>query len=331
MRRREFITLLGAAAGWPLAARAQQPAKVHRVGFITAAAPGSALVGSNLGNPAVRGFVQGLRELGYVEGTNLVLEWRTAEGKFERFHDIVRELVSIKVDVIVTINNSMTRAAKEVTQTVPIVMHSGNPVEEGLIQSLARPGGNITGLTAYTGLEISTKQVQLLKEIVPRMSRVAVLLPKPETLAHWKQIAEAITRELGVKLLFTEHAPSDYAAAFALIERERQDALLVPASAVNFPNRRLIVEFAAKNRLPAMYVSREYADAGGLISYGAEVADVFRRLAGYVDRILKGAKPADMPVEQPSKFQLTINLKTAKTLGLSIPSTLLASADEVIE
>ena len=331
MRRREFITLLGAAAGWPLAARAQQPAKVHRVGFITAAAPVSALVGSNLANPAVRGFVQGLRELGYVEGTNLVLEWRTAEGKFERFHDIVRELVSIKVDVIVTINNSMTRAAKEVTQTVPIVMASGNPVEEGLIQSLARPGGNITELTAFTGLEISTKQVQLLKEIVPRMSRVAVLLPKPETLADWKQIAEAITRELGVKLLFTEHAPSDYAAAFALIERERQDALLVPASAVNFPNRRLIVEFAAKNRLPAMYVSREYADAGGLISYGAEVADVFRRLAGYVDRILKGAKPADMPVEQPSKFQLTINLKTAKALGLSIPSTLLASADEVIE
>src|SRR5262245_44799058 len=213
----------------------------------------------------------------------------------------------------------MTRAAKEVTQTVPIVMTSDNPVEEGLIQSLARHGGNITRLTSHSGLEMQAKQVQLLKEILPRVSRVAVLLPKPETLADWKQIAEATTRALGVKLLFTEHAPSDYAAAFALIERERQDALLVAASAANFANRRLIVEFAAKNRLPAIYIFREYVDAGGLISYGVAIADFYRHLAGYVDRILKGAAPADLPVEQPKKFQLVINLKAAKVLGITIP------------
>src|SRR5262245_49975034 len=304
---------------------------MYRVGFIAAAAPASELIGSNPSNPAARGFVQGLRELGYVEGSNLVLEWRTAEGKFERIHDIVQELVSIKVDVIVTVTTPMTRAAKEVTQTVPIVMTSDNPVEEGLIQSLARPGGNITGLTSHSGLEIQAKQVQLLKEILPRMSRLAVLLPKPETLADWKQIAEATTRALGVKLLFTEHAPSDYAAAFALIERERLDALLVASSAANFANRRLIVEFTARNRLPAIYSIREYVDAGGLVSYGLGMADFYRRLAGYVDRILKGAEPAELPVEQPTKFELVINLKTAKALGLTIPPELLARADELIE
>jgi putative tryptophan/tyrosine transport system substrate-binding protein len=333
MRRRDFITLLGgAAAGWPLAVRAQQPAKAHRVGFVLSTSPVSELAGPDPINPAVRSFVHALRDLGYVEGQNLVLERRPAEGRFERFPEIIGELVSINVDVIVTVTTAMARAAKQVTQTVPIVMLAGNPVEEGLVQSLARPGGNITGLTGMTGLENNTKRVQLLKEILPAMSRVAFLQSNAEMLddAHEKMV-EVVTRDLGVELLFAEHTPSDYAGAFAFIARERPDALVVAASAVNYANRRLIAEFAAKNRLPAVYADREYAAVGGLFAYGADTADLFRRLAGYVDRILKGAKPADLPVEQPTKFELVINLKTAKALGLTVPPALLAGTNEVIE
>ena len=208
-----------------------------------------------------RSFLKGLRALGYVEGTNLLLEWRSAEGRFERFPEIIQELVSIKVDVIVTVTNPMTRAAKDVTQTVPIVMAgSQNPVEEGLIQSLARPGGNITGLTQYTYSEILLKRVQLVKELLPSMSRIAFLQSKAEALAEWKQIAEAANRELGVESLLAEHTPSDYADAFALIARERPDALLVANSAANLANLRLIVEFATRIKLPAIYPSRAYVE-----------------------------------------------------------------------
>ena len=330
MRRREFIALFSGAAAWPLAAGAQQP--VHRVGFIASNTPVSELAGPHPSNPATRVLVHRLRELGYAEGTNLVMEWRSAEGRLERVPEIVRELIAINVNVIVTVTNAMTRAAREVTRTVPIVMASSiNPVEEGLIQSLAWPGENITGLTSITDLEIHAKQVQLLKEILPRMSRVAYLQSKAELLDEWEKTAAAITRELGVKVLFAEHSPSDYTGAFALIAREGPDALLVGAGAANYGNRRLIVDFAAKSRLPAMYTTRDFVEVGGLIAYGADVADRFHRLAGYVDRILKGAKPADLPVERPTKLPLTINLRAAKALGLEVPATLLAIADEVIE
>jgi putative ABC transport system substrate-binding protein len=332
MQRREFITLLGrAAAAWPLAARAQQTGKVYRVGLVFTTSPVSEMAGPDPIHPAARGFVQGLRALGYLEGQNLVLEHRSAEGKFERFPEIIRELVSTKVDIIVTVTNPMTRAAQDVTRTVPIIVaYSVSPVEYGLVQSLSRPGGNVTGLTMNVGSEMPGKQLQLLKQLLPRISRVAFLHSK-EQVAEGVHSVEAAGRELGIKLLPAEHTPTDYTDAFALITREHPDALVVSESAANVANRRLIVEFAAQRRLPAMYATREFVNAGGLISYGVEIADLFRRAAGYVDKILKGAAPGDLPVEQPTKFQLVINLKTAKALGLTIPPTFLARADEVIE
>jgi putative ABC transport system substrate-binding protein len=331
MKRREFITLLGGAAIWPVAARAQQAGKVNRVGLIFTTSPVSEMAGPDPIHPVARSFVQGLRALGYVEGQNLVLEHRSAEGKFERFPEIIRELVSIKVDVIVTVTNAMTRAAKDVTRTVPIVMaYSVSPVEHGLVQSLSRPGENVTGLTMNVGSAIPGKQLQFLRELLPRLSRVAHLYSKEE-LAEEVQSAETAGRELKIKVLRAEHTPTNYNDAFALIAREHPDAMVVGASAVNVANRHLIVEFAAQKRLPAMYASREFVNVGGLISYGVEFADLFRRAAGYVDKILRGAKPADLPVEQPTKFDLVINLKTAKALGLDVPDKLLALADEVIE
>jgi len=333
MKRREFIALIGGAAAWPIMPRAQQIGKVHRVGLAQFIAwPTSEVVGPDPINPAARAFVHGLRDLGYVEGRNLVLERRSAEGRIERAPEIIRELVSIKADVIVTDGVPMTRAAKEVTQSVPIVMVGvGDPVKEGLIESLARPGGNITGLAALTGLENVVKRMELLKELLPGLSRVAVLLSKGETAAGWDQISEAAGRELSLKVLNVEATPTDYASVFALITREHPEALLVHGNAVTFANRHLISEFAAKNRLPAIYAFREHVAAGGLIAHGPNIADISQRAAGYVDRILKGAKPGDLPVEQPNKLELVINLKTAKALGLTIPPSVLIRADEVIE
>jgi ABC-type uncharacterized transport system substrate-binding protein len=331
MKRREFIMLLGSAATWPLAARAQQTARVYRVALVFTTSPVSEMAGPDPIHPVARSFVHGLRALGYLEGQNLVLEHRTAEGKFERFPKIIGELVSRRVDVIVTVTNAMTRAAMDVTRTVPIVMaYSVSPVEHGLVQSLSLPGGNVTGLTMNIGSAIPGKQLQLLKELLPRISRVAHLYSKGE-LAEEIQSAETAGRELGIKVLPAEHTPTDYRGAFAFIERERPDAMIVGASAANVANRHSILEFAEQRRLPAMYASREFVSAGGLISYGVELADLFRRAAGYVDRILKGAAPSTLPVEQPIKFQLVINLKTAKMLDLSVPATLLALSDETLE
>ena len=332
MKRREFITLLGgAAAAWPLAARAQQTGRVYRVALVFTTSPVAEMIGPDPIHPMARSFEQGLRALGYLQGQNLVLEHRSAEGKFERFPEIIRALVSINVDVIVTVTNPMTRAAKDVTRTVPIVVaYSVSPVENGLVQSLSRPGGNVTGLTMNVGSAIPGKQLQLLRELLPRISRVAHLYSKEEV-AEEVQSGETAGRELGIKVLPAEHTPTDYNDAFALIVREHPDAMVVGASAANVANRHLIIEFAAQRRLPAMYASREFVNAGGLISYGVDFADLFRRAAGYVDRILRGAAPSDLPVEQPTKFELVINLKTAKSLGLEIPDKLLALADEVIE
>ena len=315
MRRREFIALLGGAAAWPLAAHAQQPAKLPRVAFVGAGPPVSRLVEG----PVARAFIEGLRALGYVEGKNLVLEWRSAEGRYERFPEIFRELASSNVDVIVTVTTAGTRAAKEVTQTIPIVMVAiTDPVGQGLVQALARPGGNITGSTDATGLENIEKRLQLLKELLPAMSRAACLLLGSQR--EERQSVEAAARVLGVEILFAEHSPNDFTGAFTLMARERLDALLVTPSGASFAHRGLIVDFAAQGRLPAMYTNREFVEAGGLISYGASTSDLFRRAAGYVDKILKGAKPADIPVEQPTKFELVINLKTSHALGLTIPA-----------
>lgn len=314
----------------PAAARAQHAAKMKRVAFVATTSPITELLSFN---PASRGFARGMRELGYVEGKNLLLEWRSAEGKFERFPEIMRELVKLRVDVIVTVHNTMTQAAKEATRSIPIVMASStSPVENGLVASLARPGANVTGFTLDAGPEIFGKRLQLLKQLVPASARVAVLGINTGMEGWGRDTAEAAGRAIGVKMLFFDPAPTEYAAFFSSIEREHLDALLIAQGAQNYGHRRLIAEFAARSRIPAMYPARDYiADADGFVSYGPDISEIFRRAAGYVDRILKGANPATMPVERPTKFELIINLKAAKAIGLTVPSSLLVQADQVIE
>jgi putative ABC transport system substrate-binding protein len=316
----------------PISSHAQQAGKVYRVGLIVTTSPVSEMAGPEPVHPPTRAFLHTLRSLGYVEGQNLVFERRSAEGKFERFTEIVAELVRLKTDVIVTVSTPLAQAAKQVTTIVPIVMaRSDSPVEAGLVASLGRPGGNITGLTTKTGPEIEGKRLELLKDALPKISRVAYLRMKTDWAGPSGKSVKAAAKALNVTLLHAEHTPNEYAGAFAVIARQRPDALLVTDSAPAFAHRRLIVEFAVKNRLPGMYGWRELVEAGGLMSYGVSISDLFRRAAGYVDKILKGAKPADLPVEQPTKFELVINLKTAKALGLTIPPSVLVRADEVIQ
>ena len=304
--------------------------KVYRIGYVMSTAPVSEA--TTTGEPTLSILLAALRARGYVEGKNLVMEWRSAEGKFERFPEIMRELISLKVDVIVSVTNPSTLAAKNATRTVPIVMlASVDPVENGLVQSLARPGGNVTGLTVDTGPENLAKQLQLLKEIIPGMTRVAYLVSKEQWQLQWKESIQPASAALGVEVLLAAHTPTNYADAFALISRERPHALLVALNPQNFVNRKLIIDFAAKNRLPAAYPMRDFGEAGGLIAQGVDLGDIARRTAGYVDRILKGAKPADLPIERPTKFDLVINLRTAKSLGISIPQSLLVRADHVIQ
>ena len=329
-----ILGLLLAAHLAPLAVEAQQVGKVYRVGLIASTSPVSEMAGPEPVHPSIRAVVQGLRALGYVEGQNLILERRSAEGRFERFGDIVAELVRLKADVIVTVGDLMPRAARAVTTTVPIVMAtSDDPVGEGLVQSLARPGGNITGLTLAVGPEIEAKRLELLREMLPGVSRVAYLGSKEDK--DWqrppgKSLLTA-AQALGVTLVLAEHTPHQFTEAFTLISRARVEALLISPSPATFADRALIVDFATRARLPSMFAFRQPVELGGLMSYGVNVADNFRRAAGYVDKILKGAKPADLPVEQPTKFELVINLKTAKALGLTIPQSLLVRADEIIQ
>jgi putative ABC transport system substrate-binding protein len=335
MHRRAFIfSITCALATRPLAATAQQAGKVYRVGLIFTTSPVSEMVGPEPINPSARAFLQGLRALGYVEGQNLILERRSAEGRYERFGKIVAELVRLKADVIVTVGNAMARAAQAVTTTVPIVMAvSSEPASEGLVQNLARPGGNITGLTLFVGPEIAGKRLALLKDAVPGIARVVYFGNKEnkEWESPFAENLRTAARALGVTLLPVEYTAHQYTEAFTLISRARADALYVSEAAGSYADRALIVDFATRARLPSTFHFREAAELGGLISYGVNFADVYRRAAGYVDKILKGANPGDLPIEQPTKFELIINLKTAKTLGLTIPQSLLLRADEVIE
>jgi putative ABC transport system substrate-binding protein len=321
-----FFTALAVA----FAAHAQ---KVYRVAFVATASPTDVLAPDN---PVAKGLRQGFRALGYVEGKNLIFEWRTPAGRFERLPGIMRELLSLKVDVIITSSNQVTRAAKDATRTVPIVMlASVNPMEDGLVHSLARPGGNVTGLTFNTGPENLVKQVELLKEIFPKLARVAFLTTREGWDNFFKEGREQATRALGVTFLFAEHTSEPgaehYGNAFGLIARERPHALVVGLNPANFANRQMIVDFAAKNGLPTAYPIRDFADAGGLIAQGVDSFEVSRRTAEYCDRIFKGAKPGDLPVERPAKFELVINLKTAKALGVAIPPSVLVRADHIIQ
>ena len=331
--RRTFLAGTGAVLlAAPLAAEAQQPGKVYRVGLVFTTAPVSEMIGPDPLHPLVRSFLDELRALGYVQGRNLIFEPRSAEGRFERFKKILEGLVSLKVDVLVVNGNSMTQVAKEVTSVIPIVMVFVNdPVADGLVATLARPGGNVTGVTAAASPELEGKRLALLKEALPRIHRVAFLGTKSDWEDPFGKSTQAAARALRITLIHAEHTPDEYTDAFARIVRERPDALLVPNTTSNFARRRFIVEFATKSRLAGMYYVRNFTEDGGLMSYGADFRDQFRRLAVYVDKILKGAKPADLPVEQPTKFELVINLKTAKALGLTIPPSLLARADEVIQ
>ena len=305
---------------------AQQPKKVPRIGFLNGVPP-STISGR------VEAFRQGMRELGYVEGKNIVIEWRSSEGKADRLPALAAELVRLKVDVIVTGGPTVTRVAKEATSTIPIVMaYDDDPVGSGFVASLARPGGNITGL-ATLAPEISGKQLELLREIVPKLSRVAVIGTatrpgNPQALREINLAADAA----GVQLQFLEiQAPKDIETAFRAASKERADAVLVLSNPVAASHRTQVVDLAVKSRLAAIYNRPEYVEDGGLVFYGVSYTDLFRRAATYVDKILKGAKPAELPVEQPRKFELIINLKAAKQIRLTIPPNVLARADKVIK
>jgi len=319
------LLLAVAAAGPP--ADAQQAPKTAKIGILSATTP-AALA------PSVEAFKQGLRELGWVEGKSFVLEVRYSEGKVERGSELARELVALKMHVIVTPADLSIAAIKRETQTIPIVMAlSSDPVGAGFVASLARPGGNITGLSNISP-ELSGKRVELLREAVPGLSRLA-LLWNPEVrgaVLDYKEAASA-ARSLRVEVQSVEVSRAeDLDRAFSTITSWRAQALMLPGiNPVGFANRAQIVSFAQRNRLPSMFPTKEYVDSGGLMSYGPSLVDLFRRAAGYVDKILKGAKPADLPVQQPTKFELVINLKTAKALGLTLPQSLLRRADEVIE
>jgi putative ABC transport system substrate-binding protein len=321
-----LIWLLAAILLTTVSLDAQQPTKIPRIGYLSPNSPST--------NPArTEAFRQGLRELGYVEGKNVFIEYRYAEGKLDRLPGLAAELVRLKVDVIVTSSPSPTRAAKEATVTIPIVFaQDGDPVASGFVASLARPGGNMTGLSTLAP-ELSGKRLELLKEVVPKLSRVAVFgtSTTPSTAPTLKET------ELAAGAFKLQHQyldildPKDIETAFRTASKGRVDAVLVLAGPVVFSQRTQIAGLAVKSRLPAIYPQTEFTQAGGLMYYGANTPDMYRRAATYVDKILKGAKPGDLPVEQPTKFELIINLKAAKQIGLTIPPNVLARADRVIK
>ena len=324
--RRRFVGALAATAVVPFSG-AQPAGKVYRIGYIQTATPDEQA-------HLTRAFEDALRELGYVEGRNAVFERRFAWGKQERLPELAAELVRLNVDVIMTGGNPVIAAVKQATSTIPIVMGaSRDPVGAGFIASLARPGGNITGLTSETGLEIVGKYLELTKEVVPNASRVALLLnPIPPGAANYRKATENAANNLGVSLSVVEARGRDeLEGAFAAMARERVDALVVQSDPVFFTARSQIVQLAMKHRLPAVYQAREFPEVGGLMSYGDNVSYRFRRAAVYVDKILKGTKPGELPVEQSPKIEFVINLRTAKAIGAVIPQSLLVRADEVIQ
>jgi len=327
--RRAFLgSLTGGLLAAPLTAEAQQAGEVARIGYLGA--------GGAVSRHLREAFLQGLRDLGYVEGRNVVIEYRFSEGRNEQLPALVTQLVALKVDVIVAGSTLHTLATKQATTTLPIVFTSvGDPVASGFVTSLARPGGNITGLSTLVP-ELVGKCLEQLKQAVPGVSRVSVLR-QPGALGErteqdFLKEAEVAARALGVQLQVVEaRRPAEFDRAFSDMTRARAGALTVLPTTMFVSERRRLVDLAIKNRLPAVFPYREFVEAGGLMAYGPNLADLFRRAATYVDKILKGAKPADLPVEQPTKFELIINLKTAKALGLTIPPSLLQRADQVIE
>jgi putative ABC transport system substrate-binding protein len=328
MNRRDTVLALLALGAVPLGASAQQQAKVWRIGYL------AMRFQSTPSNPDVYydAFTQGMRELGYVEGRNLVIEWRFADGKDERLPGLAADLVQMKLDVIVTHATPATHALRRATTTIPIVMHGIDPIRSGFAASLARPGGNITG-QSYIPVAVSSKQVELLKSMLPGLSRVAILAnPSNPTHPSILKDARSATEQTGIKSLVADaRTAEEVERAFGMITREHAQAVLVVADSFFIGHRRQIAELAMKHRVASMFSYREGAEAGGLMSYGQDLVHFYRRAATYVDKILRGARPAELPIEQPTRFHLAINRKTAKALGLTVPDELLLRADEVIE
>ena len=326
--RRAFLAVLALGVlGIRPSAEAQQAGRVYRLGILRSTAPPPPDQRTAPGS-----IPSALRELGYVEGQNLVVEERYAEGKLDRLPARARELVQLRVDVIAAVGSAAILAAKDATTTIPIVMYGGiDPVAAGIVRSLARPGGNITGVLILPGTSLSGKKLEPLKEAVPRAVRVALLAPDDPSFGPQMQEAQKAASALGIKLVVVEVRGGDYDRAFATIAAERAAALLVGNSPYLTRDRKRIIEFAAKRRLPAMYEWPEHVEDGGLMSYGSSQKDLVQRIAAQIDRICKGAKPGDLPVEQPTRFELLINLKTAKALGLTLPQSLLTRADRIIE
>jgi ABC-type uncharacterized transport system substrate-binding protein len=331
MKRRELLGVIGGAATWPLRAWAQQPKTVRRIGFLVTGS-----IESHEARAALKAFDQGLREYGYIDGQNVLVEVRAADLNVERFPALASELVRLNVDLIVASNTPAARAVQQATTTIPIVVPvMGDPVGDGLVANLARPGGNITGLT-FLGPQLVPKRLALLKEALPTASEVAALWHPgaygERTMNDMMVEAEQAAVALGVHLrLVAVHAPHDLDRAFSMVIGERADAILIFPSPMLFNQRKRIVDLATEHQLPIAAMGKEFVQLGGLMSYGADIMDFNRRCVAYVDKILKGAKPSDLPVEQPTKFELFINLKTARTFGIEIPPSLVARADEVIE
>jgi len=327
MGRRDLVRLMGCVAlSWPLEASAQQPTKVWRIGFL-----GGASRPASFDVAPWSGFLQGMRELGYVERKNFIMEWRFADGRYEHFPELAAELVRLNVDVIVVPPSVALRVVQRATIAIPIVAaNASDPVGQGLVASLARPGGNITGLVTSTD-DTSPKQLQLLSMVVPNLARIGLLV-NPDNQSTTAKAIQVAARRVDLTLL-TTHArdPQDIERAFTTFSQERVEAIIAPPDAFMFQQRRLLAELALGARLPSLFFQRDYVEVGGLMSYGESLKDFYYRAASYVDKIFKGAKPADLPMEQPTRFFLVINIKTAKQLGLGISPALLSLADEVIE
>jgi putative ABC transport system substrate-binding protein len=326
MKRREFIGLVTGVTAWGYAARGQQAASVRRIGLLSPFSPTDTLLWNNA-------LVRGLRDAGWIDGRNVTIEYRYAEGKAERLPELATDLIRQKVDIIVTTVTVDTLAAKNATAEIPIVMVAvGDPVAIGIVKSLARPGGNITGLSQMTP-DLSGKRLELLKQIVPQVSRVAVLFDPEDPLStlDWNE-ARRSAQTLGIEVHSLEvRSTGDFDKVLREALAAHVGAVVVMPAPVLFANLKLIADFATENRLPSTFHLREFPDVGGLLSYGVDRSDLFRRAATYIDKILKGASPADLPIEQPTKFELVINLRTAKMLGIAIPPNVLSIADEVIE
>ena len=333
MRRRDFITALGTAATWPLVARAQQPARMPRIAYVNSAGQVSTINAS--GSTGLRAFFEELSRLGYIEGQNLRVERYSGEGRTERYPELARDVVSTHPDLILTVGGPLSLDFKMATTTIPIVTMMFDPIAQGLVTSIARPGGNITGVTIAGGFEIIGKRLGLLVEAMPKLSTIGYLASRP----FWEDTRGAAARDaarragitLSPAVLGTAFNEAEYQRIFTSLEQDRADALMLSEEPEHSTYRPTIVELAAKGRIPTIYPLREFVELGGLMAYSVDIADVFRRFANLIDKVLKGANPGDIPFYQPTKFELSINLKTAKALGLEMPAMLLGRADEVIE